>query len=214
MTGPGADDAVCFLAAASGPALQRLAAGSAGAAPPAAPVRNRRGSIFGGRGASVIGDLTRLPLTMGNLGHEGQQVPPPTPMPQQAPPPTPMPQQAQQRMQPESPFFGALYSSATPRNGKAVSEGGTAAAVAGSASSVAAAAAPGTSTGGSREATLLVDNDKEQQLAEACELLLLQRCCRDLLLEEFVTTLHLVRCCSIRRPAQAGAHVSCQVLFG
>jgi hypothetical protein len=34
----------------------------------------------------------------------------------------------------------------------------------------------------------------EQQLLEACELLLLQRCFRELLLEEFVTTLHLVGC--------------------
>lgn len=32
----------------------------------------------------------------------------------------------------------------------------------------------------------------EQQLLEACELMLLQRCFRELLLEEFVTTLHLV----------------------
>jgi hypothetical protein len=31
-----------------------------------------------------------------------------------------------------------------------------------------------------------------QQLMESCELLLLQRCFRELLLEEFVTTLHLV----------------------
>lgn len=35
--------------------------------------------------------------------------------------------------------------------------------------------------------------DKDKALTEACELLLLQRWCRDLLLEEFVTTLHLVR---------------------
>jgi hypothetical protein len=37
----------------------------------------------------------------------------------------------------------------------------------------------------------------EQQLLEACELLLLQRCFRELLLEEFVTTLHLVRVWSV-----------------
>lgn len=36
------------------------------------------------------------------------------------------------------------------------------------------------------------EHGSEQQLLEACELLLLQRCFRELLLEEFVTTLHLV----------------------
>jgi hypothetical protein len=38
----------------------------------------------------------------------------------------------------------------------------------------------------------LAEEDSEQQLVEVCELLLLQRCFRELLLEEFVTTLHLV----------------------
>eukprot|EP00775_Hariotina_reticulata_P006353 gene6353-6586_t len=64
--------ALAKVVAASGPALQRLAAGSAAANTPAVPVRNRRGSIFGGRGASVIGDLTKFPLAMGNQGHELQ----------------------------------------------------------------------------------------------------------------------------------------------
>jgi hypothetical protein len=36
------------------------------------------------------------------------------------------------------------------------------------------------------------EHGSEQQLLEACELLLLQRCFRELLLEEFATTLHLV----------------------
>jgi hypothetical protein len=40
-----------------------------------------------------------------------------------------------------------------------------------------------------------VEAAREQQLAEACELLLLQRWFRELLLEEFVTTLHLVCVC-------------------
>lgn len=44
------------------------------------------------------------------------------------------------------------------------------------------------------------EHGSEQQLLEACELLLLQRCFRELLLEEFVTTLHLVG---------LGPHVHC-----
>lgn len=46
--------------------------------------------------------------------------------------------------------------------------------------------------GGAAAAGIVEQQDKVLQLSEACELLLLQRWCRDLLLEEFVTTLHLV----------------------
>lgn len=50
------------------------------------------------------------------------------------------------------------------------------------------------------------EDGSEQQLVEACELMLLQRCFRELLLEEFVTTLHMVctllcdSCCVGCRP--------------
>lgn len=52
-----------------------------------------------------------------------------------------------------------------------------------------------------------------QQLMESCELLLLQRCFRELLLEEFVTTLHLVCGCDSASLCSCCQHGSCMTAW-
>lgn len=57
------------------------------------------------------------------------------------------------------------------------------------------------------------DKHEEQQLLEACELMLLQRCFRELLLEEFVTTLHLVGNRRLHAACQEACHMQRAVVM-